>query len=111
MANLHRHRARQLAILVSVVAASLGLAGCFTVNVEKVVSGTQPSGAEYTVSVSCTGDSGSANFSGPGTASGVVMEIGVAPSTCTVTENPDGGASSVTIECFEESAPSTNICT
>lgn len=87
----------------------------FNVNVEKVVSGTQPSGARYTVSVSCPGApplSGSANFTGPGTQNNVIMSsAGFTARTCTVTESPNGGATSVTIECFEAAAPTTNLCT
>ena len=72
------------------------------ITIEKVVVGTPPPGATYTVDVNCDdGQSEQATFTGPGTEVVTVLlsEPGI---ICTVTESGTGGASGVTFACTED---------
>jgi hypothetical protein len=73
-----------------------------TIDIEKVVVGTPPPGATYTVNVNCDdGQSDQVTFTGPGTEVVTVL-LSDPGMICTVTEPGTGGASSVSFACADQ---------
>jgi len=93
-----------------------------TVTVTKAVTGgTPPAGATYAVTVTCaatsggaTTASGNANFNGPGGPTTVISNNSASGNHpfCSVTENPNGGATSTSITCVPNNGgfAGQNIC-